>query len=145
MKWTQVWRDGWVDGWMEGWVEVGDYRARDLFSHDLVLTRPVFFPHSPSFFPRRVVSVSEPAVLASLGHYGIPPCHAPSIPLPPAVSCPLSDSIFTDTFSHFNSIFACLQTSGCIVATPRLTASLGLFKFFFPLFVFSALSLIAEM
>lgn len=46
------------------------------FSHDLVLMGPVSLPHSRSLFPIRAVSVIRLAVLASLGHFGIPPNHA---------------------------------------------------------------------
>lgn len=84
----------WLDGWVGGWVRKGD-----IFSHDLVLVGPASNPHSLFLLPRRTVSLTGLAVLASLGHSGIPSHHALPIPLPPAVSCPLRVSIFTEVQS----------------------------------------------
>jgi len=83
--------DGSAGGWRKGY----------LSSHDLVLAGPASPPHSLSLFPRRAVSLAGLAVLASLGHSGIPSLSCPPRPppLPPAVSCPLRVSIFTDVHS----------------------------------------------
>lgn len=88
--------DGWIDvGWVAG-------KAGAFFSHDLVLTGPASPPHySLSLFPRWAVTVTGLAAPASLGHSGIPPCHALPALLPPAVSCPLNGSIFTDSWFDF--------------------------------------------
>lgn len=118
--------DGWMDGWMAGWRWVsgwvGDCRARDLFSHDLVPTGPVFFPHSLPFFPRRVVSVSKPAVLASLGHYGIPPCHAPPSPcLRLSLALWVFPSLLTISLTLTPSLPVHLQLHQCYTTSPTIS------------------------
>lgn len=89
---------------------VGGWRKGDSFSHDLVSVGPASNPHALFLFPRRAVSVTGLAVLASLGHSGIPSHHAapppPSSPPPAAVSCSLSVSIFCwSSLVSLSSIF----------------------------------------
>lgn len=92
--------DGWVVG---GWVE-----KRGIFFHMTLCWRGLAsHPHSLSFFPRRTVSVTGLAVLASLGHSGIPPCHAPH---PPASGCLLP----SEGFHLYWSWFSCLSFIFCV-------------------------------
>lgn len=70
---------------------MGGWRKGDPFSHDLVSVGPASNPHALFLFPRRAVSVTGLAVLASLGHSGIPSHHAPP---PPACGCLLLSERF---------------------------------------------------
>lgn len=81
---------------------VGGWKGRGLFFTWPCVDGASLPPHySLSLFPRRAVTVTGLAAPASLGHSGIPPCHALPAPLPPAVSCPLNGSIFTDSWFDF--------------------------------------------
>lgn len=111
---------------------VGGWRKGDPFSHDLVSVGPASNPHALFLFPRRAVSVTGLAVLASLGHSGIPSHHAaPPIPLPAAVSCSLSVSIFAGAHSLARALsFAHLPTLAWHVNTsPSLMPSRFLWPF----------------
>lgn len=104
---------------------VGGWRKGDPFSHDLVSVGPASNPHALFLFPRRAVSVTGLAVLASLGHSGIPSHHAPPpIPLPAAVSCSLSVSIFAEAHSLAGALsFAHLPTLCHVNTSPSLMLS----------------------
>lgn len=73
---------------------VGGWRKGDPFSHDLVSVGPASNPHALFLFPRRALSVTGLAVLASLGHSGIPSHHAAPPTHPPACGCLLLSERF---------------------------------------------------
>lgn len=114
---------------------MGGWRKGDPFSHDLVSVGPASNPHALFLFPRRAVSVTGLAVLASLGHSGIPSHHAPPpppIPLPAAVSCSLSVSIFAEAHSLSGALtFAHLPTQRHVNTSPSLVFSRILWSCFF--------------
>lgn len=67
----------WMDGWMCRW-EGGERR---IFFHMTLCRRgQPLTPTPPSLFPRRAVSATGLAVLASLGHSGIPSLSCPPSP-----------------------------------------------------------------
>lgn len=111
----------WMDGWVGGWVE-----KRGSFFTWPCIGGASFSPRSLFLFPRQTMPVTGLAVLASLGHSGIPPHHAaPSIPLPPAVFCPLEGfHLYWSSFFGLSAIFyPSIYRHGCFNTSASLTTS----------------------